>query len=94
MKEILLGHVPKVKTPEYSNRLRNTNDSLLFLFKFWINERLTRKDGSSRKRNPKEVISLRLCSALFAYVIVELRGDNTIEAKEIDYLINRFLTGQ
>ena len=93
LKEILLGHVPKVKSPEYSNRLRNTEASLMFLFKFWIDERLTRKDGSVRKRNPKEVITLRLCAALFSYVVSELQGDNSVEQKEIDYLITRFLTG-
>ena len=75
-------------------RLTNTKESLWFLFKLWTSERLTRKDGSARKRTPKEVVTLRLCASLFSFIFTELAADTTVEASEVDYLMVRFLSGQ
>lgn len=93
LKDILLGHTPKCKVQDWCVRMRNTRESLWLMFSVWTTERLTRKDGSTRKRTPKEVLVLRMVSAFMQWILEQCQVDPTVAATEVDHLKSRFLVG-
>ncbi len=71
--------------------LRNTATSLTIMIKAWTTERLTRKDGSPRKRDVKEVASLAEYSAFCSVMLETLERDMSIEEHALQNLLERVI---
>lgn len=54
-KAILLGEGPRCKADFWTKALRNSPESLALLIQVWTREGMARKDGNTKKRDPKEV---------------------------------------
>ena len=79
-KAILLGEGPGCKDPDWVGRSRNTPASLGLLANIWTSEKLSRKDGSLRKRDVKDVPELAEYSA-FGQWLLEKVDTETLNFK-------------
>ena len=71
-KSILLGEGPVCKNADWTNRLKNTPESLGLLATVWGGETLARKDGSHRKRDVKSVPEIAIYAAFCNWILTNL----------------------